>query len=132
MNDRWGGQGLESGVDEGEPEGVAGRAEAVDEADLDASAVSGTVVNAYLESVERLGLVPDSALQSGEVRRHVDEADLEARRVLGIRAALRARRPERLVQQIMKLRAHLLRAKCVDIREVVRHHVHIVLLRLHP
>ena len=65
-------------------------------------------------------------------RETVAEADLEPGRVLGIRAALRARRTKGLIQQIMKLRAHLLCAKRIDVREVMRHHVHVVLLRLHP
>ena len=85
-------------------------------------------------NVQRMARGLQIALRENTLGRSeaIAETDLQSRRILGIRAALRSCRPKGLVQQIMKLRAHLFRAKRIDVRKVVRHHVHVVLLRLHP
>ena len=65
-------------------------------------------------------------------RRHARaEADLEARRVLAVRAGRRARVADVLVDEVLELRANLLTAIRIDIRDVVRDDIHIRLLPLH-
>ena len=77
---------LESGVDDGEPEGVAGRTEAVDEADLDAGAAAGAVVDADLQAVERPGIVEQSELDARGVGGFVPDGDLDAAQDVGLRS----------------------------------------------
>jgi hypothetical protein len=84
-----------------------------------------------VEGIAGLGVIAleVQALHRGGTR---PEPDLDPGGELAVRRARRARRPQRLVEQVLEVGAALLEAGRVHVRQVVGDDVDVQLLRLHP